>query len=222
MSVFNVNHLQHLQCHLLLRLNIISRDNKKDISKEKRRRFDSYLNERKLGVKELGFRRGWCDFHKLTLMAYSCTGSENYKHVMRCKEHALHTWICSKQSKQSRWACCQAYLCPPTLAGTRPAGCPAWSPGRYPSLPSWWCGASSPPLQRWTCSTSHTWWTPERRVRGMIREYSLPLMMHRHTHHKDNPAVHILANCTLMALIYYQRTFFSQQHQFINQSVLIW
>lgn len=38
------------------------------------------------------------------------------------------------------------YLCLPTPAGIRPAGCPAWSPDRFLSLLSWWCAASCPPL----------------------------------------------------------------------------
>lgn len=115
---------------------------------------------------------------------------------------------------------CQAYLCPPTLAGTRPAGYPAWSPGRFLSLPSWWCGASSLPLQHWTRSTSHTWWTPERRQRQRTDKWWLVNPDARTENCEDSAAVDTIDKCALMGLINYQgMCIFSQDHQFRNPAV---
>lgn len=103
--------------------------------------------------------------------------------------------------------CWSAYLCRPTRAGTRPAGCPTWSPGRCPSLPSWWCAASCPPRPRWTCSTCRTWWTPEggdsegRSFSGWLVGWQTIIFL------PVNFAVQI-SSCLLRPLIFHQQNKF--------------
>lgn len=66
----------------------------------------------------------------------------------------------------------------PRPAGIRPAGCPAWAPVRYPSLPWWWRGGGVRRRLRWRCNTSRSEWRPgtHKRKKKTRRHCSLTFM----------------------------------------------